>query len=269
MLGHRAIWQDGWVAVTYHERGVPFHEDQWELYNVNQDFSQKNNLAEKYPEKLQELQEIWWQEAKKYGVLPLNDSPYRKGYEGLQEGRTTFIFYPGMAHLPTSAAPKVTLSSYSMTIPIFRADRTEEGVLIAHGNHSSGYTLYIKDNYLFYEYNYVGTIYQIQSSVEVPVGYSTIRFDFKKEKFIQGTGILSINGQQVGTIFMPRTLPFVISVEGMDIGRDRLTSVSANYSVPEFPFSGQLEKVIIELHDNRPDSKNPIYININGRIIII
>jgi arylsulfatase len=71
---------------------------------------------------------------------------------------------------------------------------------------------------------------------------------------------------------MPRTLPFVISVEGMDIGRDRLTSVSANYPVPEFPFSGQIEKVIIELHDNRPDSmffKNPIYININGRIIII
>lgn len=276
MLGHRAIWQEGWVAVTYHEPGVPFDEDHWELYDVNQDFSQKYNVAEKYPGKLKELQEIWWQEAKKYGVLPLDDNPFRKGYNGLQEGRTTFIFYPGMAHLPTSAAPNVTRSSYSITVPIFRANRTAEGVLIAHGNHSSGYTLYIKDNHLFYEYNYVGTFYKVQSSVEVPVGYSTIKFEFKREMLIQGTGILSINGQQVGTLYMPRTLPFVISVEGVDIGRDRLSSVSPNYPVPEFPFSGQIERVVIELHSDQEDSRvfkkkerDFISININGTMIYL
>ena len=276
MLGHRAIWQVGWVAVTYHETGSPFYEDQWELYNVNQDFSQKYNLAEKFPRKLTELQAIWWQEARKYGVLPLNDNPYRKGYQGLQEGRTTFIFYPGMAHLPTSAAPNVTRSSYSITIPIFRSKRTEEGVLIAHGNHSSGYTLYIKDNYLFYEYNFVGTVFKIQSSMEVPVGYSTIRFEFIRELFIQGTGKLYIDGQLAGTLYMPRTLPFVISVEGMDIGRDQLTPVSPNYPVPEFPFRGHIEKVVIELDDDQEYSKffkkekrEPIHININGTIIIL
>jgi arylsulfatase len=273
MLGHRAIWQDGWVAVTYHETGTPFYEDHWELYNVNEDFSQKYNLAEKYPEKLKELQAVWWEEAKKYDVLPLNDSPFRKGYQGLQEGRTTFIFYPRMAHLPTSAAPKVTLSSYSITVPIFRLKRTAEGVLIAHGSHSSGYTLYIKDNYLFYEYNYVGTVYKIQSSVEVPIGYSTIRFEFNRELLIKGTGKLYINGQQVGTVYMPRTLPFVISVEGLDIGRDRLTYVSSNYPVPEFPFTGQIERAVIEIYDDQRYSKylkkknrDLIYININGTV---
>lgn len=274
MLGHRAIWQDGWVAVTYHETGIPFNEDHWELYNVNQDFSQKYNLAKKYPRKLKELQTIWWEEAKKYGVLPLNYNPFREGYEGLQEGRTIFIFYPGMAHLPSSTAPKVTFSSYSITVPTFRSSRTTEGVLIAHGSYSSGYTIYIKDNYLFYEYNYVGTVYKIQSSAQVPVGYSTIRFEFKKELLNQGTGILYINDQQVGTLYMPRTLPFLISAEGLDIGRDRLTAVSSNYPVPEFPFSGQIERVVIELHDDqeysqffKQNKRDSIHININGKII--
>ncbi|WP_312472098.1 arylsulfatase [Neobacillus sp.] len=275
MVGHRAIWQDGWVAVTYHETGIPFNEDHWELYNVTEDFSQKYNLADKHPRKLKELQAIWWREAMKYGVLPLDDNPYRKGYQGLQEGRTTFILYPGMAHLPTSAAPNITLSSYSITIPIFRSNRTVEGVLMAHGSHSSGYTIYIKDNYLVYEYNFVGTVYKLQSSVEVPIGFSTIQFEFKREMFIQGTGKLYINGQQVGALYMPRTLPFVLSVEGLDIGRDQLTPVSPNYPVPEFSFSGHIEKVVLELDSQRDrnylkkEKREPIYININGTIIIL
>ncbi|MDP4170958.1 MAG: arylsulfatase [Bacillota bacterium] len=276
MLGHRAIWQEGWIAVTYHEAGTPFNKDDWELYNVDKDFSQKYNVAAKYPEKLKELQEIWWQEAEKYGVLPLNDNPFRKGYQGLQEGRTTFTFYPGMAHLPSSAAPRITLSSYSISVPIYRRDRFSDGVLIAHGNHSSGYTLYIKDNYLIYEYNYVGNVYRIQSTVEVPVGYSNIRFDFIKEWLIRGNGYLYIDGMLVGTVHMPRTLPFVISVEGLDIGCDRLSPVSPFYPRREFAFNGQIEKVVIEVHDsfvNRrlsyQEEKDSIYININGTITLL
>jgi arylsulfatase len=269
MLGHRAIWQDGWMAVTYHQTGVPFNRDQWDLYHVDEDFSQKFNLAEKYPGKVKELQAIWWEEAKKYGVLPLDDKLIRKGYDGLQEGRTTFVFYPGMAHLPTSAAPKINLSSYSITIPIFRSSRSTEGVLLAHGNHSSGYTLYIKNNFLFYEYNYVGTVYKMKSSFKVPDGYSIIRFEFKREGITKGTGKLFIDGQWAGSLFMPRTLPFVLSVEGLDIGRDRLTPVSSNYPLPGFPFSGQIEKVVIKIHENPFFKRDSICININGKTVYL
>lgn len=269
MLGNRAIWQDGWVAVTNHQTGVPFDQDQWELYHVNEDFSQKFNLAEKYPRKLEELQALWWEEAVKYGVLPMDDQPFRKGYEGLQEGRTTFIFYPGMAHLPSMAAPKINLSSYSITVPIFRSSRTAEGVLIAHGSHSSGYAIYIKDNFLFYEYNYVGTIYKIQSFLEVPTGDSTIQFQFERKMLIQGTGKLSINGQLVGTVYMPRTLPFIISFEGLDIGRDRFTPVSTNYPSPEYPFSGQIEKAVIEIYEEPIFKTDSIRISINGTTLYL
>jgi arylsulfatase len=180
-----------------------------------------------------------------------------------------------MAHLPTSAAPRITMTSYSITVPIFRVNPEEEGVLIAHGSHSSGYSLYIKDNYLIYEYNYVGTVYRVRSSVEVPVGFSTIRFEFKN-RFIKGSGMIYINNQLVGTVDMARTLPFVISVEGLDIGRDRLTPVSPNYPVPEFPFTGQIKQVDITLlneHDKINPfyyvDKEPIYINLNGTIILL
>jgi hypothetical protein len=275
MLGQRAIWQDGWVAVTHHEIGIPFNEDNWELYDVNQDFSQKYDVAQKYPGILKELQELWWMEAKKYNVLPLDDRLYPKGYQGLQEGRTSFVFFPGMAHLPTSAAPRITLASYSITVPIFRLNRDEDGVLLAHGNFSSGYTLYIKNNYLIYEYNYIGTVYRIQSSVEVAVGYSTIRFEFTNKLLVQGTGRLYMNGQQVGEVFMPRTLPFIISVEGLDIGMDRLAPVSSNYPRPEFAFSGKIEKVVIEIQDELAKSnfshhldKDSIIINLNGNMLL-
>ncbi|MED1202770.1 arylsulfatase [Heyndrickxia acidicola] len=272
MLGHRAIWEDGWVAVTYHERGVPFAEDHWELYHVNQDFSQNDNLAEKFPKKLKELQLKWWEEAEKYNVLPLNDNPYTNRFDGLQEGRTMFTFYPGMAHLPTTAAPSINHSSYSITISIFRSDPSEEGVLLAHGSHSSGYTFYIKDNYLIYEYNYAGTVYKIQSSIQMPIGFSIVRFDFKAEGFIRGTGKLSINEDEAGALYMDPTLPFMISSEGLDIGRDRLTAVSANYPVKEFPFSGHIFKAVIELYDAQVKRKilkkrkrDSIHIRINGK----
>ncbi|WP_416827950.1 arylsulfatase [Ectobacillus polymachus] len=276
MLGNRAIWHDGWMAVTNHERGTPFSEDKWELYDITHDFSQKYNLAEEYPEKVKELQEIWMQEARKYNVLPLHDMPVRKGYQGLQEGRTLFTYYPGMAHLPSSASPSITLSSYSITIPIFRLNHGEEGVLLAHGDHSSGYTLYIKDNYLIYEYNYVGTVYSVQSSIEVPVGFSTIHFAFKRKMFTRGIGMIYINNQLVGTVDMERTLPFVISVEGLDIGCDRLTPVSPNYPVPEFPFTGQIKQVDIELLEEHAkimsfccEHEEPIYMNLNGNIFLL
>lgn len=282
MIGHRAIWHDGWTAVTYHEKGTAFNQDNWELYYVEKDFSQKHNLTVYYPQKLIELQKVWWEEAQKYNVLPLDDRTFElltPSYQGLLTGRSVCTFYPGMAHLPAGAAPIMIRTSYSITIPIFRWNSSCEGVLIAYGDRSSGYTLYIKNNYLIYEYNYVGTVYKIQSATEVPNGYVNLKFKFKKIGFNQGAGMLYINDQQVGIGYIPKTLPFLLSHEGLDIGRDRLAPVSTNYPAPEFPFSGQIEKVIVELRENKTGSimfseckkaeKESIYINVNGTIIFL
>jgi arylsulfatase len=109
----------------------------------------------------------------------------------------------------------------------------------------------------------------MKSSFKVPDGYSIIRFEFKREGITKGTGKLFIDGQWAGSLFMPRTLPFVLSVEGLDIGRDRLTPVSSNYPLPGFPFSGQIEKVVIKIHENPFFKRDSICININGKTVYL
>ncbi|WP_301169664.1 arylsulfatase [Brevibacillus nitrificans] len=256
--GNRAIYDDGWRAVTMHKKGEPFEKDKWELYNVKEDFSEIRNVADKYPEKLRELQELWMKEAEKYDVLPQTDifieALATVNTPDSPRARNTFTYYPGMAHLSDSASPPVMNRSYTITVPIDRSSKTDEGVIVALGNHESGYTLYIKDNRLVYEYNAATAVYKIQSSVEVPTGKSTLRFEFQKTGPYAGTGILSINDKKVGEGSIAKTIPYKISFEGMDIGRDTLYPVSANYSdKDEFPFTGKIEKVVFDLKNDVKD----------------
>ncbi|WP_153730873.1 arylsulfatase [Sporosarcina obsidiansis] len=251
-FGHRAIWRDGWMAVTYHTKGVPFEEDKWELYNLNEDFAQVNDLAEQCEEKLRELQDLWWTEAKKYDVLPIDDRTFELFTIVNPESvasRNHFTYYPGMSHLGDAAAPAINNKSYTITVSVDRPDSSCDGVLVAHGNHNSGYTFYIKDNLLVYEYNYVGQVYRAVSTIEVPIGPSTLCFEFKKSKPHAGIGLISINDEIIGEVDMPKTLPFRLSHEGLDVGRDTLSPVSTNYD-GEFQFTGEIEKVVFELQNN-------------------
>jgi len=248
MMGHRGIYHKGWKAVTLHETGKPFEEDIWELYHVEQDFTESNNLANQYPEKLQELQSLWWKEAEKYGSLPLVDM----GVNSLTKGKTkeTFTFYPGMNHLPPAATPNVINRSFSIKVPVVRENVSQEGVLVAHGYHGSGYTFYIQDNHLVFEYNYVGTIYRIQSQETIPGGKNLLSFEFIKTEDYQGIGALYINNKKVGEGPIPKTMPGRVSREGLDVGKDGRAPVSPNYSDNEgFSFTGKIEKVTVELKD--------------------
>lgn len=246
MVAQRAIWHEGWKAISFHTKGTPFEDDQWNLYNTNNDFSQTNDLAAKFPEKLAELQDIWFREAEEYGALPMVDKSIELfayvSPDDKVRSRTEFTYYPGMSH--NLAAPPIFNCSYTITVPIERPSKDSEGVLIAHGNQYSGYTLYIQNNRLFYEYNYVGTVYKIESNLEVPVGKSTVHYDFSKTGLLQGKGSLFIDNHQVGEVDLPRTLPFFISVEGLDVGRDAYLPVSKNYAdMGDFAFSGNFQKV--------------------------
>lgn len=255
MFGHRAIYHDGWKAVTHHTKGIPFDNDIWELYHVEVDFAESHDLADQYPEKLQELQELWLAEAENYGVLPLND----KTIELLSfvtpestRAQNKFTYYPGFAHLLTDAAPQIANKSYSITVPVNRSSTLSEGVLVAHGDHDSGYVFYLMNNRLVFEYNCVGNLIKIESDTEVPVGSSTLKFEFKKTNEISGIGNLFINNQKVGEGSIPRTLSIRLAHGGLDIGRDSLSQVSESYrDKGEFPFTGQIHKVLYELKDDQ------------------
>jgi arylsulfatase len=248
--GQRAIFHDGWKAIARHTKGQPYENDAWELYHLAEDATESKNLAAEYPDKLKELQQLWDKEAKKYDVLPMTDI-MGDGFLAIpsdsNRARNTFTFYPGMSLLPEGATPFIINRSYTITVPIKR-EQTDEGVLLALGNYESGYTLYIKDNKLVYEYNVGTKVYKIES--DAPVGNSTIRFEFKPaEQLHKGTGSLYINGNEVGNVFIDQTHKFKISFEGLDIGRDTHYPVSPVYKDNgDFEFTGELEKVVYELN---------------------
>ena len=244
--GHRGIYHDGWKAFTSHKKGEPFENDQWFLYHVEEDFTESTNLAEKYPKKLAELQKLWFKEAKKYGALPLTDV-FIEGFISVPadalRAKNHYTYYRGMDRLTDSAAALTINRSHEMKIPIDR-EHNDDGVLLAHGGSESGYTIYIKNNKVIYEYRIGQRGYKIVSNIDVPVGKSVITFKFAKTGSYKGMGSLYINETKVGETAIEQTLPYKLSFEGIDVGKDSKYPVSPAYANEgEFEFKGELVKV--------------------------
>ncbi|HLR68188.1 MAG TPA: hypothetical protein VK105_13845 [Virgibacillus sp.] len=189
------------------------------------------------------LIDTWHVEAEKNGALPLSEN-FLDGLGNLPEdnlrARESFTVYPGMSYLSESASSLTLDRNYEITIPI---DMTEddEGVLIALGNRGSGYTFYIKDGELNYVYNNGSERYTISS--DLYAGENDIRFKFQNTGDNQGIGTLYLNDELVGEADM-KTLPYKVSFEGLDVGKDLLYPVSPAYEDEgEFEFTGEIEHV--------------------------
>lgn len=250
MFAHRGLWHRGWKAVAYHERGTPYDDDVWELYHLDADWSECHDLAAAMPDKLTDLKERFWAEAGRYDVLPLDDRGYalraRVPRPGSPRSRSRFTYYPGMAHLPMAVTPPTMNRAHRITAFLAAPIGGAEGVLVALGQVSSGYVLYVKDGHLCYEYNYVGTRYRIRSSGPLPAGASEVSFVFDKTGDRQGVGRLFCGEQEVGATVFPAVLPFFHGWHGLDIGRDTLSPVSQDYA-GNFPFTGKIARVVYEL----------------------
>ena len=248
MLGHRAIVADGWKAVTRHTPGVAFDDDQWELYDLTNDPSECNDLAAEQPDRVTTLVELWWREAEANGVLPLDD----RGVElfGVQFGehRThrpdrRYTYRPPMAPLPAQSAAALGGRSWELTASIDRA-AGEGGVVYAMGNGNSGFSVFVKDERLVFDYNCFGEHHIVDSDVEAPVGASTIgvRFDRTGKG---GAAHLVIDGVDHGTLEIPFVMRVISSI-GASVGYDHGLPVSRRYR-DAFPFEGTLHRVDIEL----------------------
>jgi arylsulfatase len=253
MLGHRGIWHKGWKAVTYHSTGAAgnFDEDKWELYHLDEDFSECKDLAETKPQKLRQLIEIWWAEAGKYQVLPLDDRGSKRFNDQkpkFDPDKTSFTFFPGTSMIPAGVVPNTQNRSYMITAEVEIPEKGAEGILLALGGRFGGYALYIQNKRLVYDYNFLGiSHYRVASTIEVPRGKNRMRFEFDKTGEHQGRGTLFFNEDIVGEGMIERTAPVRHAfAEGLEIGRDSLTPVSESYRCP-FAFTGILEKVVLEL----------------------
>jgi arylsulfatase A-like enzyme len=248
MMGHRAMYADGWKAVTRHQSGDSFDDDNWELYHLDEDRSECNDLAASDPGKVDELVALWWEEADRYGVLPLDDRTIELFFTRYRDhsphpADRHYRYFPPMSPLPAQAAPALGSRGWDMTATIERS-ADDAGVLFASGTENSGLSLFIQDGRLVLDYNCFGDHQVVVSEVEVPVGSSTVGARFRR----QGRGgaiTLLVEGASCGSMELPFAMTIISSV-GASVGFDDGSAVSERYRGP-FPFEGIFRRLDVEL----------------------
>ena len=255
MFSHRGLWLDGWKAVAYHAPGTPIDDDVWELYHLDEDFNEVHDLADDRPEQLTAMIERWWQEAEAHQVLPLDDrfgERFAENAARVHGERSHYEFWAGMGHLASDVAPDVRSRSYRIVAEVEIPDGgAAEGVLLSHGDATSGYSLYLVDGHLVHDLNVGGTHQVVRSDRAVEPGRRDL--GFRRERHDgRGTGTLSIDGVDVGSIDTDHRFFTLISFSGLDLGLDRGSPVG-NYASP-FPFTGTLRRVVVDMdHDQQVD----------------
>lgn len=246
MLGTRGMWEDGWKAAAVHapltSKGH-FDKDEWELYHVDADRSESNNLAKQHPDRLKKLIDAWFEEAEKNFVLPLDDRTPAEilGVERPTEEapRERYIYYPGTSPVPESFAVNVRGRSYRILADVEIVDRDCSGVIFAHGSRFGGHALFLKDRKLHYVYNFLG-IKPEQKFVSPPLepGKYTLGMEFIRDKAGDhgeslGHATLYVNEEVVAHGDMRTQLgKFTLGGDGLCIGRDSGDAVSEDYQTP-------------------------------------
>jgi arylsulfatase len=261
MLGHRALYKDGLMASAFHNRlpwvtagTVPFDTDKWELFDLTQDFTQAQDLSAAQPEKLKELQDLFLVEAEKYNVFPLDDRFAERANVNLRPGfftgRKHIEFAGNMPSIPEGSAPSTKNASHTIDADLMVPPQGAEGVIFSEGGLTSGFSLYVKDGKLTYDYNWFDLERtSITAATPLPTGKVHVRFDFAYDgggPGKGGTGTLYINNRKVGQGKIPKTVAGRFGVEAMDFGKDLQSPVSPSYQ-PPFAFTGVVEKVVLNI----------------------
>ncbi|WP_205195147.1 arylsulfatase [Chitinophaga sp. Cy-1792] len=264
MAVNRGIYSNGWMAsamafVPWNPNRSDFDPDKqkWELYNIDVDFSQANDLAAKYPEKLRQLQDLWWVEASKYNVLPLDwrgtirMNAEAMGRPSLIRGRKTITYYPGTIGVPDAASPPMLNKSWVITADIVVPDKDANGMIVTHGGLEGGYGLYLKDGKASFVYNYLGIerpTFTTQDALPAGKVKLAVRFDYDGGGMGKGGTItMTANGKEVAKGRLTKTIPIQFTIaEGLDIGQDVGSPIDFTYKMP-FAYTGTIEKVVVDL----------------------
>src|SRR4029079_12789488 len=277
MLGNRAIYNDGWVAATTPatlpwELSTKTPPDvitgySWELYNVDEDPTQFNDLAAKMPDKLKQMQELFYSEAKKYNVLTLDNSTlarWNTPRPSLTAGRTLFNYSGELIGTPASAAPSILDKSYTITAQVDIPEGGAEGMIVTHGGRFGGYGLFLSKGEfgigrgkVVFLYNLLDLKRTVWEGPELDAGKHTIVFEFNPEApglGKGGTGILSVDGKEVTRNKLEHIIPITFPEdETFEIGQDTRTGVALieyRYD-PPFKFTGKINKLTFKLEEEQ------------------
>jgi arylsulfatase len=244
----------------------PLNNVTWELYDLNRDFSQSEDLAAKYPDKVQEMQELFLQEARKYQVLPLDASVAARivaPRPNITAGRSEFVYTLPMVGLPQGDSPMLLDASYTITADIDVPEGGAEGMILTSGGRFAGYGFYLLKGKPVFLWNLIDLKrIKWEGPEALKPGRHTLEFDFTYDGLglgtlafnnmsglgRPGTGVLKVDGKEVATQKMPRTLPMILQWdESFDIGSDTLTGVNDADYQPPFPLTAKLNKLTIKV----------------------
>ena len=279
MIGDRAIYHDGWILSTKVMR-VPWDNSgtadndpaswPWELYDLSKDWTQFNDVSAQYPEKVKELEAMFWEEAERNQVLPMDTTTFTRSLlprPNLTAGRTVFTYSGEITGTPNSNAPNVLASSYNISAEVEIPEGGAEGMLVTHGGRFAGYGFYVLDGKPVYTWNLAGLkLVKFEGQDTLAPGKHTLEFDFEYAGMgaatlqygspsglgQSGTGTLKVDGDVVATKKMEKTVPMLLQwCESFDVGADTGSPVADDDYQPPFRFTGTLEKLTLTI--DRPE----------------
>lgn len=266
MFGNRGIYHKGWTAVTRHsipwlftEKFHPFDEDRWELYDTTKDWTQSEDLSEKHPEKLKELQRLWIIEAARYNVLPLDDRkmerfiPETAGRPALIHGNTQLLFEGMVASEQTIL--NIKNKSHMVTAEILVSHKQADGVIVAQGANFGGWALYAKGGKLKYAYNYLGIdAFFIEAEQPLKEGTQQIRMEFKYDGGGIGKGgtvFLFVEDKKVAEGRIDHTHSAIFSADSTAMVGDKVGApICSDMNVTRNRFNGKINWVKIDLGED-------------------
>ncbi|MGH6910394.1 MAG: sulfatase-like hydrolase/transferase, partial [Phenylobacterium sp.] len=262
---NRGLYHDGWMASAPSfapwepVRDENWNPDKavWELYKLDGDFSQANDLAKDNPQKLRELQDMWWVEAAKYNVLPLDwratirMNAEAMGRPSLVGKRTKAVYHEGMIALPGAACLPMLNKSFTITAEVDLPDDKAQGMIVTQGGSEGGYGLYMREGKPTFVYNYLGKERPtLVGEKALPAGKATLVVDFAYDGGGMGKGgklTLTANGAKVAEARLERSVPIQFAIfEGLDVGLDTGSAVDFTYQLP-FAFTGKIRQVTVEI----------------------
>ncbi|GIU89894.1 MAG: arylsulfatase [Acidimicrobiia bacterium] len=252
MFACRALYQDGWKAVVYHpiqteEPGIDVAE--WELYHVAEDPAETVDLAAQEPERLEAMVQRWWEEAERYNVLPLDNRPYAEFVlerPGAARDREHYVYWPGTGMVSEEAAVNLKNRDHVITAYV---DGPGEGVLCSQGSRLGGWTLFVRDGRVSYVHDVAAwKQYRVDGECRLGPGPHTITFRFEKTGEHRGTGVLLVDGVEVGRGGIELTTPMRYSITGVGLwcGRGGNLAVCDDYEGP-FAWTGTLRRVEVDV----------------------
>ena len=249
MAGSRALVAGEWKAVCKHVAGADYDTEPWELYHLATDASECHDLAGERPDKLAELQALWWEEADRHGVLPLDDRTFelfgaRFRPDSPHPPDRRYVYRPPMSPLPGQASAAIGGRSFDLTARLTRT-AGDDGVLFATGTENSGLSVFVQHGRLIVDYNAFDDHTVVESDVELPTGDVTVVVGLRRGDARAGSMHLAVDGTPAGSVELPLFMSMMSSV-GPSVGEDHGSAVSPRYAAP-FPFTGTLHEVEIQL----------------------